>query len=117
MSYVRHAFLHDVYEPWVGLEGSEWGEAMSGLLRAYDPDMWDDSDLEDINRMLRLQLDAMGPFGDNHFEDYYGKYLDRVYAQVNEAIEYWHDRAISFHGQVEYDIALAELPKWMIKRG
>lgn len=118
MSYVKHGFLADVYEPWVAYEGTEWGDQMRALRDAYgmgeDYAGLDSSELDAIEAILRRALALAHEDGWLVAADpYYAQEAKKVQAGYREIFERWDKQASSRRDRVEFDAAVELVPEWM----
>lgn len=124
--YIRAGFLADLLEPWVGIEGSEWGGQMTAMHELASRCLgMDDERAVIVTGWIVDELD--GAFD----EDWWGdldEYLPAI-IQARDAypgiVEAWRKRAQSFNlppsqnvpngvdASGVFEETLASLPEWM----
>lgn len=119
-AYIKHGFLAAVYEPWMRFEGSEWQDCMQSLWTAYDAgigSMWDDDEMEAMEKILRSHLDGMEYEFIPSEEDAYDPYGDYVLAaqlSYPETVADWAHRSKGFGCSEEKFWELEKtIPAWM----
>lgn len=120
--YIKHGFLAQVYEPWVGFEGSEWGDCMQLLWSAYDRGyIWSDEEKDTLEAILRGHLETAAEdffFGEGGYDSMYEKEVLDARLRYPDAVAYWKGRSeerwYKQNGAPEMFAEIeASIPDWM----
>lgn len=121
--HIKHGFLAQVYEPWVGFEGSEWGDCMQLLWSAYDRGyIWSDEEKDTLEAILRGHLETAAAdffFGEGDgYDSMYETEVLQARLYYPNAVTYWKGRSeedwyAKNGGREAFAAAEASIPAWM----